>query len=233
MLKWNTSSILLCGWLALVVPAPSVHCCNSATNDTDKVSFTLCIVDSLKKNFPNIVLVKQDCSTARMQTIMHTFLQWRKQACDVNFNPQTVLLLYHHLNFFFFQERCDNEFHFGCISQLCPLGNWEHNSQLLWIIQTEDIFGLFTKMSGFSANQIVLSGKTRQFVNIPFACMWMSHFSANRIAFGGKMPQLHSTQLLVDESINATVRLGGGRFEGEAFVDYFLNVGFPREPNCT
>ena len=127
----------------------SVHCCKSATNDTDKVSFTLCIVDSLKKNFPNIVLVKQDCSTARMQTIMHTFLQWRKQACDVNSNPQTVFLLYHHLNFFFFQEWCDKEFHFGWRSQLCPLANWEHNSQFLWIIKTEGIFGLFTKCRVF------------------------------------------------------------------------------------
>ena len=69
-------------------------------------------------------------------------------------------------------------------------------------------------MSGFSANQIVLSGKTRQFVTIPFACMWMSHFSANRIAFGRKTRHSHSTQLLVDESINATVRLGGGGWKG-------------------
>ena len=59
----------------------------------------------------------------------------------------------------------------------------------------------------------------------------MSGFSANRIAFGGKTRHSHSTQLLVDESINATVRLGGG-LEGETFVDYFLNVGFFREPNC-
>ena len=74
-------------------------------------------------------------------------------------------------------------------------------------------------MSGFSANQIVLSGKTRQFVTIPFACMWMSHFSANRIAFGRKTRHSHSTQLLVDESINATVRLGGevGRGDNNGF----------------
>ena len=69
-------------------------------------------------------------------------------------------------------------------------------------------------------------------MNIPFACMWMSHFSANRIAFGGKTRHSHSTQLLVDESINATVRLRGGGLEGETFVHYFLNVGFFREPNC-
>ena len=56
----------------------------------------------------------------------------------------------------------------------------------------------------------------------------MSGFSVNRIAFGGKTRHSHSTQLLVDESINATVRL----LEGETFVDYFLNVGFFREPNC-
>ena len=43
----------------------------------------------------------------------------------------------------------------------------------------------------------------------------MSGFSANRIAFGGKTRHSHSTQLLVDESINATVRLGGGVGRGD------------------
>ena len=187
MLKWNTSSILLCGWLALVAPAPSVHCCNSATNDTDKVSFTLCIVDSLKKNFPNIVLVKQDCSTARMQTIMHTFLQWRKQACDINFSPQTVFLLYHPLNFFFFQERCDKEFHFGCISQLCPLGNWEHNSNFYDLSKQKTFLGYFQNVVGFFRKPNSIWRKNATFTAWEGRHLWiisqMSAFSANQIVF--------------------------------------------------
>ena len=66
MLWGNTvSPILLCSWLP-IDPTPSHLCTSTFTlqlNATAKVSFTLFIVDSLKKNLPNIVLVKLDCST--------------------------------------------------------------------------------------------------------------------------------------------------------------------------
>ena len=61
----HSPPILLCSWLP-IDPTPSHLCASTFTlqlNDTAKVSFTLFIVDSLKKNLPNMVLVKLDCST--------------------------------------------------------------------------------------------------------------------------------------------------------------------------
>ena len=56
----------------------------------------------------------------------------------------------------------------------------------------------------------------------------MSGFSANRIAFGGKTRHSHSTQLLVDKSINATVRLGGGVGRGNICGSFPKCRLFPR-----
>ena len=68
-----------------------------------------------------MVLVKLDY-TAWLQKIVYIFLQWGTQAYDIiNFKPQMVFNLCKHLNFFFFKERCDKEFHFAADRRCVPL----------------------------------------------------------------------------------------------------------------
>ena len=153
-------------------------------NGTDKVSFTLCIVDSLKKKPSQhgawqTRLLYCLCtdnyayfsySEAHKPMILTSSLKW------------SSLFITTYTSFASRRGATKTEFHFGCILQLCALANWEHNSPTHQLVQIKSVtVGYLQNVDLFRKPQCIFWKNSTFFLYL-YDWMWMSHFSTKCIS---------------------------------------------------